>query len=95
MKKIKENNLSKKDTFAALCLAKAEKDGAYQQYCYAGQKLENCKIRERLAEVRSQPKITDEWLDRLVVSDNIKDLIRTEIKYFCRYVVTGRTDRDV
>ena len=34
--------------------AQSKKEAAYQQYNYAGQKLENTQIRERLAEIKSQ-----------------------------------------
>lgn len=35
-------------------LAKAEKERAYERYNYASSALDNAKIRERLAEIKSQ-----------------------------------------
>ena len=40
--------------FQNYMLHTARKETAYQQYNYAGANLENCQIRERLAEIKSQ-----------------------------------------
>jgi hypothetical protein len=42
------------DDFGNYMLAQAEKKTAYERYNYAGEALENARIKERLAEIKSQ-----------------------------------------
>jgi len=63
--------------------AKAQKDGAYQQYCYAGAKLELESIKCRLAEIRSQ----SEPLDKLL-TEKMSERERLYAAAF--FVVVGR-----
>jgi hypothetical protein len=81
--------------FQQFMLAKSQKDESYANYNHAAQKLEVRQIEERLAEVRSQTDPIAESIARLGVDKNLENLIRMEIEHFCRYVVTGRKDREV
>lgn len=64
-------------------VANAEAEAAYQQYSYAGRKLELARIHQRLAEIDSQ----HEPLASLMASGMDE---REKLVAIARYVVTGR-----
>lgn len=67
-------------------VANAEADAAYQQYCYAGRKLELARVNQRLAEIDSQ----HEPLASLMANTAMGE--REKLVWIARYVVTGRKD---
>lgn len=73
-------------------LAQAEARVAFERYSGASSQLENCRIRERAAELRSQSieSIAKGGLAKAV--GEINDHERSIALAFVRYVVYGRTD---
>ena len=69
--------------FASYMLAQSEARKAYEQYNYASANLENKRIRERLAEIRSQSEPLDELLTRKMSE-------RDRLYASAFYVVVGR-----
>ena len=67
--------------------AKAEKEAAYQQYCYAGQLLENRQIKCRFAEIQSQ----HEPLASIIGENKTT---REQLIAACHFVITGRLPDD-
>lgn len=63
--------------------AQADKKAAYELYNYAGQKLENAQIRERLAEIKSQYEPINSLLDG---GGTMRDMLYA----IAHYVVVGR-----
>lgn len=61
----------------------ARKDEAYQLYNYAGMKLENAKIKCRLAEIKSQTEPLDSLLNKKLTE-------RERLYAAAFYVVIGR-----
>lgn len=69
--------------FISYQLRKAEKDAAYNNYNYASQKLENSKIMERLAELKSQH-------EPLHTLSEGNEFLRKKLYAAAFYVATGR-----
>ena len=63
--------------------AQAEKDAAYQQYNYAGQRLENKTIMCRFAEIQSQ----HQPLATIIGGSTVT---RDQLIAACHFVITGR-----
>ena len=75
--------------------AQAERESAYNQYNYAGQKLANARIKERYTEIRSQYDPIESIIKERfpLINDNDKDKIRQTILEITKYVVLGQTTR--
>jgi hypothetical protein len=69
--------------FAAYMLAQSEQRAAFQAYCYAGAKLENAQIKERLAQIKSQHEPLAGLMDEAMSE-------RDRLHAAAFYVVVGR-----
>jgi hypothetical protein len=63
--------------------AGADREAAFQQYCYAGVNLELCKIRERMAEIKSQHEPLASLIEKPISE-------RDRLYAVAFYVVNGR-----
>lgn len=78
--------------FSRYLIANREVEVAIQQNNYAGQRLENARIKERMAEVISQSEPLNTFLKslNLEVGMEKRALVRLEIIKIIEYVVIGK-----
>lgn len=74
--------------FLNYTMAKVEADAAYQLYNYAGQKLDNARIKERLSEIKSQSEPMESLLNQALSE-------RDRLYNIAFYVVVGRMPNEV
>jgi hypothetical protein len=77
--------------FSAYQSRKTATEAAYNNYCYAGAKLENARIHERLAELKSQHDPLNKMIG-LPVSDPNYLAMREKLYAAAFYVVVGREE---